>query len=331
MLIAKVKKYIIHCYMNPLNNEMVIAMEKLNFNDLQTLKLINDIVCGMVLINKDIKFQVLHNKLYELIPPFKNIQNLDCYELSAPINAFRQALEAVSKIFDSRADWSLKMTQLFHQEILARKSSISRYMTVNRYQEKKNKAELVQFVSELISHYSRLLVVRVDLFYKLNEHSNEGLTLEDFLSDFKKFRERLHNQHDCFADLHGYAWALEQGTNKALHVHLLLIYNGSKRKNDGGLAILVCKKWESICGEKAASFSCNAKDYKDEYITQGTLGIGMINRNNKLEVYNLLTHVAPYLVIPEKQNQHPVVKLHGMRTFGKALFDKANRRITKTA
>ena len=60
-------------------------------------------------------------------------------------------------------------------------------------------------------------------------------------------------------------------------------------------------------------------EYKQEMINRGTLGIGMIHRNNEFEVKNLM-QVAYYLVNPEKLYQHPVVKIGNMRTFGKGEF-----------
>ena len=59
----------------------------------------------------------------------------------------------------------------------------------------------------------------------------------------------------------------------------------------------------------------------------GTLGIGMIHRNNASEVYNFLNYVVPYLVNAEKEQQHPRVKdSANMRSFGKGVVNSKNRR-----
>ena len=49
-------------------------------------------------------------------------------------------------------------------------------------------------------------------------------------------RQRIHNQDGIFKGLIEYAWALEQGTEKGYHCHLLLVYKGHEHKNAYGIA-----------------------------------------------------------------------------------------------
>ena len=59
----------------------------------------------------------------------------------------------------------------------------------------------------------------------------------------------------------------------------------------------------------------------------GTLGIGMIHRNNASEVYNFFNYIVPYLVNGEKEQQHLRVKDSAyMRSFGRGVANSKNRR-----
>jgi len=193
-------------------------------------------------------------------------------------------------------------------------------------QEHRNKSSLKEYLKDLIGHYSKLLFVRVDL--SIHKDFQHEVNIETFNQYLKTFINRLQNKDTCFKDLQGYAWAVEQGERKGYHCHVLLIYDGHKHQSDYGLGMQVGECWEKITDQKGYFFLSNTSEYKKKFERKGMLGIGMIHRKDPLQVDNAI-NAAMYLVNPEKENQYLRVKVKGMRTFGKGVFEVDWRRPRK--
>lgn len=204
----------------------------------------------------------------------------------------------------------------FERQQLAELNSFSK-------SEERNRTQLVGYLNKLITHYSRLLFVRIDLAYKKEKHLN--IDIRAFRDHVRKLIGFIQDGDRCFRDLEGYAWALEQGEEKGYHCHLLLIYNGAARKQDYYHADKVIEKWKDIVGEDWSGFNCNTKEHKDQFRSMDKLGIGMIYRDNPKQVINAINTCA-YLVNPEKTNQYLRVKVPMMRTFGTGSYQRSYRR-----
>lgn len=190
-------------------------------------------------------------------------------------------------------------------------------------QEIRNRNALQEYLNNLTNHYARLLAVRIDLSYLTDQLSY--VTLFDVQSHLNKLRDFISNKDSCFEHLQGYVWAIEQGSDKGIHCHMLLLYDGAERHKDYSIAQSIGEKWKMITNGKGSYFNCNTSKYKQIFVAQETLGIGMIHRNNPAETQNLL-RVANYLVNPDKTSQHMVVKPMNMRTFGKGQYNVSWRR-----
>jgi hypothetical protein len=137
---------------------------------------------------------------------------------------------------------------------------------------------------------------------------------------------RIADQDTCFSALQGYAWALEHGVSKGYHCHLLLMYDGNVHRSGFEMGQWVGECWEQITHGCGYIFNCNHPDYMAIYEAMGTLGIGMIHRDDEKKLITFLI-IVPYLVNGEKEQQHPRVKASAyMRSFGKGVIDSKNRR-----
>ncbi len=190
-------------------------------------------------------------------------------------------------------------------------------------QENQNRIQLHQYLTKLITHYSELLFVRVDLSYLKEQQVYIGI--ENVHQHMNILRNRIANQDTCFFGLHGYAWALEQGADKGYHCHLLLIYDPSKRKSDWYLADQIWQSWKEITGQLGWHFNCNTTEYKQQFEMYSRLGVGHIRCDNLQGVSNAL-NTAMYLVNPEKYAQHLRAKIPYMRSFGTGQFEVSWRR-----
>lgn len=199
-------------------------------------------------------------------------------------------------------------------------------------QEALNTGSLKEYLTQLFAHCSRLLVVRVDLHYQIEHRSD--VSVGDFNEHMAALRERMSNKKGCFKGLEGFAWSLEQGykqteghENKgSLHCHLLLLYNGAKKNNGYHSGRSVGEKWVSMTDGQGSYFNCNDPKYFNAFKMKGTLGIGMINRNNAIEVQNAVSSGLYLTTKQDKYEQRLKAMLPNMRTFGHGIYRTKKRR-----
>ncbi|KAA0929422.1 inovirus Gp2 family protein [Psychrobacter sp. ANT_H56B] len=297
-------------------------MSYLHLNQPLIVSNIDKLVKG-VLFNH-ISFEEIKKQLNDLYEPFMDIFD-DGLFYSETIHAFIDSTESI--MGDSSAYevvWDHDKTQRFINTLLSYKNDIEEETRAWRYNEGQNKNNLVSLVRNLTDQYSKLLFVMVDLKYATE--TSHHVTIDRFNDHMKKIRELISNKKTCFEHVQGYAWALEQGgKNGGLHCHLLLIYNGSERQRDGYLGKAVGEKWQSITGGLGTYYNWNTPANKQKYADRGLLGIGMIHRDNPLEVENSQI-ASSYLAKTDKCEQQLKLWLPGMRTFGQSRFNVSWRR-----
>lgn len=158
----------------------------------------------------------------------------------------------------------------------------------------KNYRSLLRYIDALFVHYSRLLVLRIDLGYHKNHcwpSSAEGLVTyvdakKHWPAMYKYLRTMLPN--DCFV---GFSMKLEYALQKNFHFHLLVFLDGSKVREDITISKLIGERWENVITEgKGLYWNCNAnkRAYK-------ALGIGMVNHYDAELRENLKAKVATYM------------------------------------
>ncbi|WP_413519115.1 inovirus-type Gp2 protein [Psychrobacter glacincola] len=184
-------------------------------------------------------------------------------------------------------------------------------------QERRNSRSLYRYMSYFLNKYARALIVRVDIKIKAEfAHLVNIKTFYDFMDDFN---DKVGRKRGCFEHLRGHAWAIEQGVETGgLHCHLLLIYNGDKRQNDWFLGDAVGRLWVEITDGMGTYFNGNTSKHKQSYKRKGTLGIGMIHKDNPIEVDSAM-YTAMYLVRPEKYKQRLKAKMSGRKSFGRGI------------
>ncbi|WP_201587046.1 YagK/YfjJ domain-containing protein [Psychrobacter jeotgali] len=271
-----------------------------------------------------VNFDDIKNRLNALYFPFMETLNPDLF-YSQTIDSFVYSTDAiVGDLYPSDVIWDHGKTQQFVNNIACYKQDIETEDNAWRYQESQNRQNFESYVRSLLSHYSRLLFVRIDLKY--SQESSHTVTIEDFNHHMSKLRELIGNKKTCFEHLQGNAWALEQGyENGGLHCHLLLIYDGSERQSDWHIAKEVGEKWKEITAGLGKYYSYHDPERKQRYERYGKLGIGMIHRDNSQQVENAIC-TALYLTKPDKVGQHLKVWLPSMRTFGHGIYRTAKRR-----
>lgn len=182
------------------------------------------------------------------------------------------------------------------------KSEIKSYR-VQRHIERQNDprrhrpANLRKYIDGLFHHYSRLLVVRVDLGYHAGLALNPVLALPvvtiSSVQDLPQLQSPLPQRHSFidyesirqhrFALLDfirdhfrknfcGYIWKLEYGPQKGYHYHLMLFFNGAHLRKDVMIGKSIGEHWNTVVtGGRGVYHNCNAD--KDRY---HYCGLGMV-------------------------------------------------------
>lgn len=274
-------------------------------------------------------------ELKTLLEQFDTIYDIDHYysDYIAAFNKLKFFIQqnhfdwSITQVnnYDFVMDFKDEQLEFYEQMLKMLKGEIEQDLHQFRVQERNNKASLLEYVEELFNHYSKLLIVRVDLGY-LND-SKQQVNIDQFYRHLEIMRNRLSNQDTFFRNLHGYSWAIEQGKERGYHVHLLLIYDGTKVQNGSYYAQRVGEKWQEITQGMGSYFNLHNREYIHELRMAGCdIGIGMVSRNNEGDWERLLT-VIEYLVDPAKDVQRLRVKcLKNMQTFGHGQFEKTKRR-----
>jgi hypothetical protein len=282
------------------------------------------------MLNLELSHTDFINHLSVLIPAFQTFDQTDI-EYSAQVYAFKCMVYAIDQ---RRGDLSLEhyLTDLSSMDIFSLKRMIRDQRSfilseIRQFwqQETDNQNGFKAYVNRVIQDHYKVLIVRVDLGYL--KESMPNITVQDFYSHIESLRHLLKDKNGCFNHLLGYGLALEQGTTKGYHAHLMLIYNGSERYQDWHLANKVIQKWQEITQRVGYGVSSNTKEKKKQYADRGLLGIGMIHRNQLVEIQNALK-VASYLTQPEKYLQRMLIKPKAnkpKRTFFKGVYREHGR------
>lgn len=164
----------------------------------------------------------------------------------------------------------------------------------------KNHNSLAQLINRLFEHRSRLLFIRIDFNY-LNAY-RDAITLEIAQEHRERLLDNRRRNHTLFDHLLGYAWSFERGAydpignrGSTFHHHFLMIYDGAYRQEDITLGVAIGEYWVNVITHGMGHYYVSNYD-KKKFTEEGTLGVGMIHRDDLLLRHNLMHHAANYLV-----------------------------------
>ena len=181
----------------------------------------------------------------------------------------------------------------------------------------------MDYTELLLEHYSKLAVIRLDVFYKKDKR--RFIDISDFRQDIRKLLDRLQDRDRHFNDLQGYMYALEQGTEKGYHAHFLLFYDGSRVKFDRHIADCIIDTWKEITEETGQGYNCNTKQNRRSYIERGNDALGPLTRGDDAKRANVLK-IVRYFTAPDKTEQYLRVRVKNMQSFGHGKFNRPSRR-----
>ncbi len=186
-----------------------------------------------------------------------------------------------------------------------------RFKNDRRYQAATKKSHLSQYSESLHARYGRLLVVRVDFYYRME--CQYRVTIDDVYGHLAMMTHAKY-VNQTFENMVGSAWCIEQGETRGYHIHAVFYYLGAKHQNDWFKAQRIGELWQSITAGLGTYHSCNTAEEKDKYEDLGKLGVGMIHRSDAQACQNAIDAVG-YLASLKKNDQHLRMKPKGRRAF----------------
>ncbi len=186
---------------------------------------------------------------------------------------------------------------------------------------RRNLQELSKLIERLFERNSRILVVRLDLKYYREVAQNVPIEVTQMHREMLLGDRREHPE--VFDGMLGYAWGLECGDQESgYHYHFLFFYDGAKRHEDISIGFAIDALWKTITNGFGYCHISNLA--KEKFASRGTLGIGMIHRNDVALRINLIERVAAY--ITKKSSAFDIrsgrTESGDFRTFGKSWMPK---------
>ncbi|MGR2919508.1 YagK/YfjJ domain-containing protein [Acinetobacter sp. 1125_18A] len=253
----------------------------------------------------------------ELIPAFLELDALG-FQLQFPISNFRRVVSVIQTLcqthqlrpqavhsspywFDvikvlyiGQWEWKLDHKAFYAQEV-------------------NNSLSMESYLREVLQRNCKSLIVRVDLKYK--QAIKATISIAEVHLHLSKLLKRISDRDTCFKDLIGYAWALEQGGKcGGYHIHLLLVYKGSKHQNGWYFADQVSQLWNKITEGKGCHFNLHDKEYRKSFLENGMDGLDKLVRGDESKLQNVL-RIGRYFTCPKKYEQRLRIKKKRMKTF----------------
>jgi hypothetical protein len=265
-------------------------------------------VNGFLTSVSDDKIYSPHVALF--LEAFKSL-NVDlCFFSEKPSFFDEELQESRTKIFNRLIAEIRKIgsNKSFKQAIYSRDHNIKRGL-----------ASYKEYVDSLLENYSRLLVLRLDLFFLAA--NGKVVSLSEAQGYFARF---LNNRrtNSVFDGTVGYIWKFEHGAKRGYHYHLFFFLDGSKAHKDAHRAHLIGKYWSEVT--QGNGFFYNVNYNKRQYERTG-IGIGMLSHVDVLMRERLFS-ILEYFFKKEQFLKEKITL--GMRTIGRGEISKS--RTTKS-
>ncbi|SFH38430.1 YagK/YfjJ domain-containing protein [Modicisalibacter xianhensis] len=154
----------------------------------------------------------------------------------------------------------------------------------------RNRQSLFAYVDSLLTHYSKLYVVRVDLGYNPDSaRVPQKVTYSRAKRDFEKLMAHRHRKRMWKDDLVGFIWKLEDGAERRYHYHLLLFYDGERAEQHKEDQKLIHEQWINDLTE--GDGACFISWEKAEETPLGVSPDGLIDREDHAKRKAILVYL----------------------------------------
>lgn len=168
-----------------------------------------------------------------------------------------------------------------------------------------------RYVNALFNRHSRVLAIRLDLGYCMEETASQGMvtssmSLADVKAHMAKFDRFVRENYPAIGHMH----CREYGLLSGYHFHVLYFLNRNLVQRDVHIARELGERWKNVITEgRGRYYNCNAEDYPRK-------GVGTIQYDDYAKRDILLNSVVAYLTKSDFWLFHEA----GGKTFVKGLM-----------
>jgi len=293
-------------------------------NQSQTLLEIENLINQIIDTSEVTMLRTLYQNILDAIPRYLAVYS-PCYTYPKEIEFFLKNLHHLNvarRELNNDLTFDIQSVEdLVKLIVEGSKQDWFRRLKYDRlYQSKKTHDSLVQYAASLHRTHSRLLVIRVDFYY--SKEARLQITIETAYQHLEKMIQVKYTNTDIFEHLVGSIWRAEQGGETgSYHFHMAYYFLGSKHLNDWFKAQQIGELWKSVTEGLGTYHSCNTPEVKNDFQKRGTLGVGMIHRDQPNEVKKAINAIS-YLAHPSKQDQYLRIRPIGRREFSTGIVLK---------
>lgn len=131
---------------------------------------------------------------------------------------------------------------------------------------------------------------------------------------FQQYRKRFfvaRRYNELMKGIANYVWAIEQGEESGLHLHVILFYDARKHNHDEFIAKQIGEYWSNVVTEnKGEAWNSNQAWLKRRYAKKHGVGVGQINWNEREKRDALRTNLVylakadQYLISRSVEHMH---------------------------
>ena len=145
--------------------------------------------------------------------------------------------------------------------------------------DKRRQASNEKYIDALQEKFSKVCVIRDDFGYKKDENNKVNITLDEANKHVNRFLGNRRN-NSVFDNNVGYIFKIEEGVDKGIHIHAIILFDGNKVQNDKFKGDQLGQYWKKITNGKGSYHNCNRNNYKDN--ATGILDYRDVEKRKKL-------------------------------------------------
>lgn len=150
---------------------------------------------------------------------------------------------------------------------------------------------ITSFINHLFARHGRVMVLRLDFGYRIGQYPSFLKIGHDRDKLIRYLRERHDREGKAFL---GCIWRIEYGQEKGYHLHMLILLNANRVREDVTHGRLICDYWNNaITRGSGTAYNCNANKQAYRFC-----GIGEVKWNDR-DKRKVFKQVALYLAKPD--------------------------------
>ncbi|GAA5107596.1 inovirus-type Gp2 protein [Orbus sasakiae] len=152
--------------------------------------------------------------------------------------------------------------------------------------------QMDEHLRKLTKVYSKMLPLRIDLHYSLDDNKQCNKTIQQACNDIKALTTKLF---ECIEHLVGFVWVMEVSKTDNIHFHTFFFANGQKIQKYYPIYEKINSLWLEILNKKGYTYDCNKNKKSYKYNALGIL------KHNDKDALKRVSYVLSYMAKDEQK------------------------------